>query len=435
MKSLLVLFFAFIAFIVYSQDGCVQYIADTTEFERNESLVQAYLKDVRAKNDEEECMTIRVVVHVIYDGASPTEMGKISVEQVMSQIRITNQFFANDSLMYHPDNNPLGYKIELARTDPEGNPTTGIIYHDGHALWGNAWSQYGLKYTHPSAISEGIVANALAWGIDVDWKRYLNIYIVHKIDGNNGGGVQAYAYHPTGATVYGTYQLYNTFGATQLQQEYTSYFQLKSYTNLGFTFIHELLHNFGIFHTFQGESCQEMDCSWQGDRVCDTPPQTKGSLCLGACNFVSYNVMDYIQQNCKNRITAGQVARANAAINVNLKAYKVCAECDGVADLNGDGVVNILDFSLLSTAFNCAMGDACYNPAYDLNCDGVINILDFSILSSQFHNVVTVAAVRELPETVELYNIVGQRVRLRDRMPAGVYIVRSKEFSKRVIVR
>lgn len=434
MKSLLVLFFAFIAFIVYSQDGCVQYIADTTEFERNESLVQAYLKDVRAKNDEEECMTIRVVVHVIYDGASPTEMGKISVEQVMSQIRITNQFFANDSLMYHPDNAAMGYKLELAKTDPDGNPTTGIIYHDGHALWGNRWSQWGLKYANANAISEGVVSNALAWGMDASWKKYLNVYVVHKIDGNSGGGVQAYAYFPTAAPVFGTYQLYNTFGASQLQSEYTSFFQLKTYTKLGFTFTHELMHNFGIFHTFQGGSCGETDCAWQGDRVCDTPPQTQGMLCVGSCGFVSHNVMDYLSENCKNRITAGQVQRAHAVINVNLQMYRVCPTCDVSADLNGDGVINILDVSLLSSVWNCKIGDACYNPAYDLNCDGSINIIDFSILSAQFHSVVTVQNLRQL-ENVEVYNIVGQRVRLNESMPAGIYIVKGKEFTKRVVIK
>lgn len=291
--------------------------------------------------------------------------------------------------MYHPDNSPLDYVVELATTDPNGNPTTGIIYHDGYALWGNAWSQYGLKYTNPNAISEGVLAAQLAWGADQNGVKYLNTYVVSKIDGASGGGVQAYAYFPTLSVVFGNYIIFNAFGAEQLQNDYNAYFNLKTYTNKGFTWTHELLHNFGLFHTFQGNSCApELNPYTQGDRVADTPPQTQGNNCVGSCGYLSYNVMDYINQTCKNRITAGQVERATAAINQNLTDYLICGSTPEnnnpcppkTSDFNGDGVVNILDISQFSYRFGSVEGNPKFQSKFDLNCDGKINIIDFSLI-------------------------------------------------------
>ncbi len=47
-------------------------------------------------------------------------------------------------------------------------------------------------------------------------------------------------------------------------------------------------------------------------------------------------------------------------------------------DINNDGVVNILDYTLLSNAFGSS------DPDSDLNDDGIVNILDYTILSNNF---------------------------------------------------
>lgn len=404
MKVLLITFSLLISGVVCSQqvgnqqdhsqqehdehiEECGTRIADPQEYLEFENSISQHERSTTT-----DCTTIRTVVHVIYNGkvANNSFNGYISPEQVKSQIRITNQSFSNDSLMYNASNTALGYKIELATTDPNGNPTTGIVYHDGYALWGEAWNSYGLKYNNPNAIPEGTVANALAWGADSNGKKYLNTYVVSSIDGNTGGGVQAYAYFPTLSVVYGNYIIFNAFGARDLQGGYGQTFNLKSYTDLGFTWTHELLHNFGLFHTFQGNSCaSEINPNTQGDRVADTPPQTQGSGCSGACGTLSYNVMDYISQSCKNKITPGQVTRANAAIQQNLLAYLVCSSgpitnpsgCPGkTSDFNGDGIVNILDIAYFITAFGSIEGNAKYKAKFDLNCDGRIDIFDLLLI-------------------------------------------------------
>lgn len=403
MKFLLFTFSLLVSGIVYSQqvnhqhvnrqeiddhqvEECDTRIADHEEYLQFENSLTQPMRGTAS-----DCNTIRTVVHVIYNGKVDNNSfnGYISPEQVKSQIRITNQSFANDSLMYHPNNASLGYSIELATTDPNGNPTDGIIYHDGYALWGEAWDSHGLKYNSPNAISEVVVANTLAWGADSDGNKYLNTYVVSSIDGNTGSGVQAYAYFPTLSVVYGNYVIFNAFGARDLQNEYNQVFNLKSYTNLGFTWTHELLHNFGLFHTFQGNSCAtEVNPNTQGDRVADTPPQSQGTGCSGACGTLSYNVMDYISQSCKNQITEGQASRASAAIQQNLTDYLVCSEtednltgCPGkTSDFNGDGFVNFIDISYFITSFGSIEGNTKFKSKYDLNCDGRIDIFDLLLI-------------------------------------------------------
>ena len=49
-----------------------------------------------------------------------------------------------------------------------------------------------------------------------------------------------------------------------------------------------------------------------------------------------------------------------------------------VGDINGDKVVNALDYTLLSNAFGTN------NSSADLNKDGIVNILDYTLLSNNF---------------------------------------------------
>jgi hypothetical protein len=53
-------------------------------------------------------------------------------------------------------------------------------------------------------------------------------------------------------------------------------------------------------------------------------------------------------------------------------------------DINGDGVVDIYDALLASTAFGSKPGDPNWNPAADLNGDGIIDIYDMIILAGHF---------------------------------------------------
>jgi len=55
-----------------------------------------------------------------------------------------------------------------------------------------------------------------------------------------------------------------------------------------------------------------------------------------------------------------------------------------IADVNGDGIVDIFDAILLSTAFGAEEGSPNWNPDVDINGDGMVDILDAIILASYF---------------------------------------------------
>lgn len=64
---------------------------------------------------------------------------------------------------------------------------------------------------------------------------------------------------------------------------------------------------------------------------------------------------------------------------VGLSQFQVSNSINGVlGDINGDGVVNCADFSLVKASFGKSKGQVGYNPAADFNRDGVVNILDLS---------------------------------------------------------
>jgi subtilisin family serine protease len=80
-----------------------------------------------------------------------------------------------------------------------------------------------------------------------------------------------------------------------------------------------------------------------------------------------------------------------------------------VGDMNGDGIVNAMDFGKLSSYY--AQGGAAVAP-YDLNGDGVVNSADFTILASNFGKTVdpiqdsgtiTLTAGQKYDITVEYY--------------------------------
>jgi parallel beta-helix repeat protein len=55
-----------------------------------------------------------------------------------------------------------------------------------------------------------------------------------------------------------------------------------------------------------------------------------------------------------------------------------------LGDINGDGVVNILDAIVLSNAFYSTPSSSNWNPNSDINGDGAVNILDAIILANNF---------------------------------------------------
>ena len=275
------------------------------EQQANELLIQEIL-DGRTNLDasRNEILTVPVVVHIIRTGQPVGTGANISDEQVHSAIEALNEDYRKMAGT-NGDGDGVDCHIEfcLAQRDPDGNPTTGINRVNGSSV--PLYSTEGITAGVGQGANEMSVKNLSRWPN----QQYYNIWIVTEIENNNGlSGIQGYAYYPTTSIVDGSVILFNAFGTVG---------NLKSYTNMNRTTTHELGHALNLYHTFNGQSCTETNCTLQGDRVCDTPPTTQNSICtLPACSGTQQveNYMDYTSQLCKNLFTAGQRDRMRAAL-------------------------------------------------------------------------------------------------------------------------
>lgn len=53
-------------------------------------------------------------------------------------------------------------------------------------------------------------------------------------------------------------------------------------------------------------------------------------------------------------------------------------------DINGDGIVNILDIAVVAMAFGSEVGDERWNPAADIDGNGVVNIIDVARVAMDY---------------------------------------------------
>lgn len=192
----------------------------------------------------------------------------------------------------------LDITFRLARIDPNGNRTTGIVYHPVRNGFGNT----------DQATLDLIAADA--W----DNLRYMNVYIQSDLYANGNLNESGIAWYPdlamsnarTARVVYNGRFL---FGNTD--KEFAS------------VLTHEFGHFFNLRHTFQGgcAAANERRCGATGDLVCDTPQATIFDNCNTRNNCAGQrvnteNYMGYAGAGgCYKMFTAGQVARMDAATN------------------------------------------------------------------------------------------------------------------------
>jgi hypothetical protein len=278
---------------------------------------------------------IPVVVHVIHTGGvvgttyNPTDATITSAIDYLNAVFNGTWTGTGGSILGAGD---MQIQFVLATKDPAGNPTTGINRINGSSLSG--YTANGITIASDGSVNDIPVKDLSRW----DPKGYYNIWIVNKINGQDGTtpGVAftaGYAYFP----------YHNNSVASTLLRD--GIVMLATQMRSGEkTLPHEFGHAFNLYHTFQGETnvtgalngCPSNSSpSTQGDWCSDTDPvinpaddgygATAFSCRTGTnpCTTLPYN--DNTEKNfmnytsCYQLFTSEQRARMQAALSVTTR--------------------------------------------------------------------------------------------------------------------
>lgn len=261
-----------------------------------------------------EVYRIPVVVHVIHDG-EPLGTGRnISDTQIQSQIEVLNEDFRRKAGTPGWNNHPRGADVQiefvLAKRDPSGNLTTGIVRWNRNTQGWNA-PPYDFNYMN------GTIKPATQW----DPNRYLNIWVADL-----SGSILGYAQFPDLSGLLGMpgdagvgvcTQTANTDGVVILSSVFGSALKgnfsgMSAPYHLGRTTTHEVGHWLGLRHTWGDGDCTV-------DDFCDDTPLCDDQLygcrahpapaCIAGERRMIENYMDYSDDGCMNIFTIDQAVR------------------------------------------------------------------------------------------------------------------------------
>ncbi|TGD57689.1 M43 family zinc metalloprotease [Flavobacterium humi] len=356
MKNLLIVIACFVSFLTYSQENPPKAPCLTGDLLQKLTETFPEVKErleLQDKSIYEEGMqlsrnalaippsgsiTIPVVVYVVHDG---TPLTNISDAQVNAQLLALNNYFLNTGIQFC-----LATKANTTSPVPVANAsdiqtTTGIIHVNNPGL-----------SNHFSSSQSSLVATASP---QITKDRYLRIWVVKSIDGNNSG-ILGYSMYPNTSPVFdGIVMRYDVFGNGNPN--------LLANYNMGKVLVHEVGHYLALYHTFDG-SCSNTsnNCLLDGDHVCDTPAVAAPNFnCVPGTNSCPEtppvlddlsNYMDYGNHNCQNHFSTGQIQRMLTTLNLYRNTL---FESDNIIYTGTCGSSNLLSATISANDFSpCA---------------------------------------------------------------------------------
>ncbi len=250
----------------------------------------------KSKTSKEAAVTytIPVVFHIYGD----VQSGKtITYEKIVNHLAQLNDDFNGRNADYQtvepffqPRRGTLKVEFKLAKKDPNGGCTTGVVFHPAKNGYGNG-----------GGYDDQIAADA--W----DNTKYMNVYIQNDLYNEGVFNNSGVAWYPNSDMTANNTARVVFNGAYLYDNSYSKEFSA--------TLTHEFGHFMNLIHTFEG------GCSGT-DEVDDTPAEdalhtlacTPGINCTGdKVNFENY--MGYNgAQGCYKMYTQGQIDRMLAAL-------------------------------------------------------------------------------------------------------------------------
>lgn len=274
--------------------------------------------------------TLPVVFHRIVDGAATPVVNSITNADLITALAKLNNIYAGLATGSKPAAINTHVQFCMAQVDNFGAAITSNTYTSPNSTILDNTNQGQINAT----------SNVVQSTNKFPTTKYINIYLVENIVGSVAG----FAYMPPahgsaydGIYVEAQYLLAPTTGTFDLSYNMT-------------VLAHEMGHYLGLFHTFgicnpngnvlpsQTCSCYNNNCLFDGDMVCDTPPDfgvfsTTNCIAINTCttdaaytisaapaltadvnDFIN-NYMDYEDWNCINSFTQGQINRMHFMID------------------------------------------------------------------------------------------------------------------------
>lgn len=251
---------------------------------------------------------IPTVIHIIYRNNSDSiKMSSIRINNVINKCNEQLRRLNDDAIQTRPMFKSIAadchIQVCLATKKPNGNSFDGVVYY--HKPSWNTFTDY----------------NAFVGANMFDRTKYLNVFVTP--DEEAGSAVFPWDANDSidgfhiGSKLFGVYEP-----------------DMEDWGKEGTTFVHELAHYLGVYHTFHNSNfylsqCEYVNDSTIGDRCGDTPLDwdfpSSGNQCndgVRNCdipgNFIvaqTENYMYYNMDSCTNMFSKDQRARMRACLD------------------------------------------------------------------------------------------------------------------------
>lgn len=260
---------------------------------------------------------IPVVFHVFGEPTNDTRL-KVTYSLIEKALKQTSEDFqgltadydqTGASSRFENIKKPLNIDFRLAKIDPEGNPTKGVIFYD------EAEKGFGNGGGYDEAIQK------YAW----DNSKYMNVYIMKDLYADGDLYNSGVSWLPDNGMMLDNLArvVYNG-----------SYIGSNTSENFRRVLTHEFGHFMGLHHTFEG------GCNYPNDGIEDTPPVATSKWPADKVNcegdYTDWeNFMNYT--DAYRHFTTGQVARMEYYLNESMSRSQLWQEDNLLATGVEDG--------------------------------------------------------------------------------------------------